>query len=214
MTTRKPARRAARPAATADQDAAAPASPPTATARVPSPPRAPAAPSATTRSPPQLKVVKDALADMKAVDARVLDVRGLTDISDYMVIASGTSDRHVRSIADNVVRMAKAAGVRPFGVEGAKDGEWVLVDLPDVMVHVMLPRVREFYGLEQLWEPPPAPKAAVGAGGKPRRAAGSRAPARAGNGAAARKGKATGTAARKAPRPGQGGPRRRPPRAG
>jgi len=213
MTTRKPARRAARPAAPADQVSAAPASPPNSTSRVPSPPKAPAAPSATTRAPPQLKIVKDALADMKAVDARVLDVRGLTDISDYMVIASGTSDRHVRSIADNVLRMAKAAGVRPFGVEGAKDGEWVLVDLPDVMVHVMLPRVREFYGLEQLWEPPPAPKAAVGAGavGKPRRAAGSRAPARAGNGAAARKVKATGTAPRGAPR---GGPRRRPPRAG
>ncbi len=215
MTTRKPARRAARPAAPADQDAAAPASPPTATVKVPSPPRAPAAPSVTTRSPPQLKVVKDALADMKAVDARVLDVRGLTDISDYMVVASGTSDRHVRSIADNVVRMAKAAGVRPFGVEGAKDGEWVLVDLPDVMVHVMLPRVREFYGLEQLWEPPaPKPAVAAGVAGKPRRASGSRAPARAGNGAAPRKGKSAGTGARGAPRGAPGGPRRRPPRAG
>jgi ribosome-associated protein len=212
MTTRKPARRAARPAAPADPDAVVPASPPSATAKVPSPPRAPAV---TTRPPPQLKVVKEALADMKAVDARVLDVRGLTDISDYMVIASGTSDRHVRSIADNVVRMAKSAGVRPFGVEGAKDGEWVLVDLPDVMVHVMLPRVREFYGLEQLWEPAPKASAVAGAGagGKPRRAAGSRKPARAGN-AAAGQGKASGTAARKAPRTAQGGPRRRPPRAG
>ena len=169
-----------------------------------------------TRPPPQLKVVKDALADMKAVDARILDVRGLTDISDYMVVASGTSDRHVRSIADNVVRLAKAAGVRPFGVEGAKDGEWVLVDLPDVMVHVMLPRVREFYGLEQLWEPPPAPKPAVGAGaaGKPRRAAGSRAPTRGGKSAATRKGKSAGPAARGGPRGAPGGPRRRPPRAG
>jgi ribosome silencing factor RsfS/YbeB/iojap len=210
MTTRKPARRAARPAAPADQDAVVPASPPSAAAKVTSPPRVPAA---TTRPPPQLKVVKEALADMKAVDARVLDVRGLTDISDYMVIASGTSDRHVRSIADNVVRMAKSAGVRPFGVEGAKDGEWVLVDLPDVMVHVMLPRVREFYGLEQLWEPPPAPKASAVVGGKPRRAAGARKPARAGSGAAAQ-GKASGAAARKAPRTAQGGPRRRPPRAG
>jgi ribosome silencing factor RsfS/YbeB/iojap len=206
MTTRKPARRAARTAAPADQ-AAAPASLPTAAAtKVLTKPRAPAA---ATRQPPQLKVVKDALADMKAVDARVLDVRGLTDISDYMVVASGTSDRHVRSIADNVVRMARAAGVRPFGVEGAKDGEWVLVDLPDVMVHVMLPRVREFYGLEQLWEPPAAkPAPAAGAGGKPRRPAGSRAVQ---GGAAPRKAKTGG--ARGAPRGTPAGARRRPPRA-
>jgi ribosome-associated protein len=69
-----------------------------------------------------------------------------------MVIASGNSDRHVRSIADNVSQKAKAAGFRPLGTEGARDGEWVLVDLTDVLVHVMLPRVREFYGLESLWE--------------------------------------------------------------
>jgi ribosome silencing factor RsfS/YbeB/iojap len=96
-------------------------------------------------------VVLDALADMKAVNVQVLDVRKLTDITDTMVIASGTSDRHVRSIADNVWTKAKQAGAKPFGLEGEKDGEWVLVDLPDVMVHVMLPRVREFYGLEKLW---------------------------------------------------------------
>ena len=104
---------------------------------------------------------------MKAQDVRTLDVRGLTDIADTMIIASGTSDRHVKSIADRVVQQAKAAGKRPFGVEGARDGEWVLVDLPDVMVHVMLQRVREFYALEQLWEPVrPAPAA-----GKPPRVA-------------------------------------------
>jgi len=83
---------------------------------------------------------------------RVLDVRGLTDIADTMVIASGNSDRHVRSIAERVVEKAKAAGFRPLGTEGARDGEWVLVDLQDLIVHVMLPRVREFYGLERLWE--------------------------------------------------------------
>jgi ribosome-associated protein len=82
----------------------------------------------------------------------VLDVRGLTDIADTMVIASGTSDRHVRSIAENVARKAKEAGYRPLGTEGARDGEWVLVDLTDILVHVMLPRVREFYGLERLWD--------------------------------------------------------------
>jgi ribosome-associated protein len=97
--------------------------------------------------------VRAALDDMKAVNVRVLDVRGQSDVADYMVVASGNSDRHVKSIADRVVQQAKAAGVRPFGIEGERDGEWVLVDLPDVLVHVMLPRAREFYALEQLWEP-------------------------------------------------------------
>jgi ribosome-associated protein len=101
---------------------------------------------------PLQQVVASALEDMKAVNVRVLDVRGLTDIADTMIVASGTSDRHVRSIADNVSQKAKAAGFRPLGTEGARDGEWVLVDLADVLVHVMLPRVREFYGLENLWE--------------------------------------------------------------
>jgi ribosome-associated protein len=69
-----------------------------------------------------------------------------------MVVASGNSDRHVRSIADNVIDKAKEAGVRPLGIEGAREGEWVLVDLHDIVVHVMLPRVREFYSLERMWE--------------------------------------------------------------
>lgn len=106
-------------------------------------------------------LVQTALDDMKAVNIKVLDVRGLTDIADTMIIASGNSDRHVRSIADRVVQSAKAAGYRPLGVEGARDGEWALVDLHDVIVHVMLPRVREFYGLERLWEPTDAPQAAA-----------------------------------------------------
>ena len=97
-------------------------------------------------------IVAAALEDMKAVNVTTLDVRGLTDIADTLFIASGTSDRHVRSIADRVVEKAKAAGFRALGVEGAREGEWVLVDLQDVVVHVMLPRMREFYGLEQLWE--------------------------------------------------------------
>jgi ribosome-associated protein len=101
---------------------------------------------------PLRTVVIDALADMKALDVKVLDVRGLTDIADFMVIASGTSDRHVRSVAQRVVERAKEAGFRPHGVEGQKDSEWVLIDLNEMIVHVMLPRVRDFYGLEKLWE--------------------------------------------------------------
>jgi ribosome-associated protein len=113
-----------------------------------------------TRSPRRKKepasplstAVATALDDMKAVNVKTLDVRGIADFADTLVIASGNSDRHVRSIADRVVQNAKAAGVRPLGLEGTRDGEWVLVDLQDVIVHVMLPRVREFYALERLWE--------------------------------------------------------------
>jgi ribosome-associated protein len=97
-------------------------------------------------------VVLDALTDIKALDVKLLDVRGLTDIADFMVIASGTSDRHVRSVAQRVVEKAKEAGFRPHGVEGQKDGDWVLIDLNELIVHIMLPRVREFYGLEKLWD--------------------------------------------------------------
>ncbi len=104
------------------------------------------------RASPLLEVVTAALDDMKAVNVKVLDVRGLTDIADSLVIASGNSDRHVKSIADRVIERAKEAGSRPLGTEGTRDGEWVLVDLQDVIVHVMLPRVREFYGLESLWD--------------------------------------------------------------
>ena len=97
-------------------------------------------------------VILDALADMKALEVKVLDVRGLTDIADFMVIASGTSDRHVRSVAQRVVEKTKQAGFRPHGVEGQQDSDWVLIDLHEMIVHVMLPRVREFYGLEKLWD--------------------------------------------------------------
>ncbi len=97
------------------------------------------------------KSVIDALEDLKAKDIREIDVRGKTSIADLLVIASGTSARHVKSIADEVVRFAKKAGVMPLGVEGEQEAEWVLVDLGDVIVHVMLPRIREFYGLERLW---------------------------------------------------------------
>jgi ribosome-associated protein len=110
------------------------------------------------------RLVLAALDEMKAVNTKLLDVRGLTDIADAMIIASGTSDRHVRSIAERVIEQARAAGRRPFGVEGTRDGEWVLVDLQDVVLHVMLPRVREFYAIEQLWDQPAAASGTHGAG--------------------------------------------------
>jgi ribosome-associated protein len=113
----------------------------------------------TSRPPARAALVKTvvaALDDMKAVNVKVLDVRKATDVADCMVLASGNSDRHVRSIADRVMERAKGGGFRPMGIEGQRDGEWVLVDLNDVIVHVMLPRVREFYGLEELWEAVPA----------------------------------------------------------
>jgi ribosome-associated protein len=98
-----------------------------------------------------LKSVHDGLAELKAKDVVEIDVRGKSSVCDYMVVASGTSTRHVKSAADEVVRFAKKLGVMPLGVEGEREAEWVLVDLGDVIVHVMLPRVREFYALERLW---------------------------------------------------------------
>lgn len=97
------------------------------------------------------QLVRTALEDLKAKDVSEIDVRGKSGVTDLLVIASGTSSRHVKSIADEVVKKAKQAGMPPIGVEGQREAEWVLVDLGDVIVHVMLPRTREFYGLERLW---------------------------------------------------------------
>ena len=96
------------------------------------------------------------LEDMKARDIKVLDVRGKTSITDIMVIASGTSDRHVKATAEAVAFQAKQAGEPPLGTEGLEQGEWALIDLNGVVAHVMLPKVRDFYQLERLWSVDPA----------------------------------------------------------
>lgn len=98
-----------------------------------------------------LELALDALDDLKGVDVHVLDVSELTSITDRMIIVSGTSTRHVKALADNVAIRAKQAGNPPLGVEGEQTAEWVLIDLGDVIVHVMLPDTREFYALEKLW---------------------------------------------------------------
>lgn len=96
-------------------------------------------------------MVREALEELKAEDIVELDVRDKTSVADFLFIASGTSNRHVKSIANNVVVEAKKSGCQPLGIEGEQEAEWVLVDLGDVIVHVMQPQVREFYDLESLW---------------------------------------------------------------
>jgi ribosome-associated protein len=93
----------------------------------------------------------DALEALKAVDVVVLDVRGMTTITDYMIVASANSNRHLKALADNVIEAAKVAGHRPLGIEGETGGEWALVDLGDVVIHIMMPAIREFYQIEKLW---------------------------------------------------------------
>jgi ribosome-associated protein len=98
-----------------------------------------------------LEIVLAALDDLKGVDIKVIDVRDLTSITDRMVIVSGTSSRHIKALADNVVLETKQNGFPALGVEGENGSEWVLVDLADVVVHIMMPEIREFYALEKLW---------------------------------------------------------------
>jgi ribosome-associated protein len=105
-------------------------------------------------SKPLTQFIVAALDDMKAVNTVTLDVSGLTDVMDYMVIASGTSNRHVKSLASHVSVEAKKQGIAPMGMEGEDAGEWVLVDFGDVVLHVMLPATRDFYDLERLWTVP------------------------------------------------------------
>jgi len=97
------------------------------------------------------ELVVAALEDVKANDIVTLDVRNMTSVTDFMVVASGTSNRHVKALIENVAEKARDAGHRPIGIEGEEGGEWVLLDLQDTLVHVMLPKVRDFYNLEKLW---------------------------------------------------------------
>jgi len=104
----------------------------------------------------QLKdLVVKALEDIKAQDISVIDVRDRTSVTDFMVLASGTSSRHVKSLADSVVIEAKEQGMRAGNVEGAAGRDWILVDLGDVVVHLMMPAAREFYDLERFWRDAP-----------------------------------------------------------
>ncbi len=100
-------------------------------------------------------VVLNALDNMKAKDVSVIDVRDRTSVTDYMVIASATSNRHVQSVAENVVVEVKQHGGRPLGVEGGDGSDWLLVDLGDIVVHVMMPATREYYDLERFWKTSP-----------------------------------------------------------
>lgn len=98
-----------------------------------------------------LTLVNRSLEDLKALDVRVLDVEALTTITSRMVICTGTSRRHVQSLAENLIGEVKHAGERPLGVEGRDEGEWVLVDLGEVVVHIMQAQARALYQLEKLW---------------------------------------------------------------
>ncbi|MEJ2417536.1 MAG: ribosome silencing factor [Exilibacterium sp.] len=110
--------------------------------------------------PTQLNnLIVDALEEVKAKDIVSLDVRELTDVMDTLVIVSGTSNRHVKSVASRVVENAKEKGFTPIGVEGLEAGEWVLVDFGDTVLHVMLPEMRNFYDLEKLWSMEPRNRA-------------------------------------------------------
>ncbi len=99
------------------------------------------------------KLVIEALEDVKAQDILVMDVREITSITDYMIIASGTSSRQVKALAQNVAEESKKNGVKLIGTEGEEKAEWVLVDLGDIIVHIMQPATRDFYQLEKLWAP-------------------------------------------------------------
>ncbi|MFK5892472.1 MAG: ribosome silencing factor [Pseudomonadota bacterium] len=94
----------------------------------------------------------EAIEDIKAFDIKVIDVQGRNSLTDTLIFASARSDRQAKAIANNIIEKSKHAGVQPIGVEGMQTGDWVLVDLGDIIVHIMLPQVRDFYNIEKLWE--------------------------------------------------------------
>ena len=94
------------------------------------------------------------LEDHKAKNITVLDVSKITDITDLMIICTGNSNRHVKTLAHYLISAAKAKGMTIYGIEGEKEGEWILIDLVDAIIHIMLPQEREFYNLEKLWSQP------------------------------------------------------------
>ena len=98
-----------------------------------------------------LKMVQDVLEERKGQNITTLDVRGKTSFTDYMVIVTGTSDRHLRSLCDYIVEKVKEQGFRPLGIEGDLGSDWILLDLGDVIVHAMTAQAREYYQLEKLW---------------------------------------------------------------
>lgn len=97
-------------------------------------------------------LVQNALEDLKAVELKVLDVRDMTSVTDLMIIVTGTSNRHVKALSDNLREKTSAAGVKPLGVEGVRESEWILMDYGDIVVHIMLPHIRATYNLEKLWD--------------------------------------------------------------
>lgn len=96
-------------------------------------------------------LITKALDELKGLDIKILKVKDLTSVADEMIICTGTSNRHVKSLADNVIQKIKAKKIKLLGVEGGSDSEWILIDLGDVIVHVMQQRTRDYYGLEELW---------------------------------------------------------------
>ena len=152
---------------------------------------------------PLAALAVNALEDLKGQDILVLDVMPLTTVTDTMIICTGTSNRHVKALAQNVAEDAKHAGYQPLGIEGTDQGEWVLVDLGGVVVHVMQAQARVFYQLEKLWTVP-EPVAEAETAAKPRKAstkkpAAKKAPAKAAKGGAKGGAKAAKKAVKKAP---------------